>query len=184
MSDLRELFPILEDSLTQEGKGWTSVSENFTASQANAGAVLAVKDESGKLQYIPMVDGKIPVTFESADIVYKYARGGHAGDKNNYQVLATINLINNKAYTGLEWVVSCYRDTHFEIVKIDDSTGTPVETVLADILTSAGCVTHAGGLKNLKFVAGATGTCILVVRAKNFGVASQMRATISIIENQ
>ena len=184
MADVRSHWVILEDPTTAAGIPLHKVAEGDAASARNAHAVLPVKDDSGNLQYIPMVDGKVSVTFQGGDISSLSDHGTHAGDNSAYQDLCTIVLQNDVDYEKLGWVCSCFRDCHFEIVWIDDVGGTPTEEVLADVLCGPGDYTDSNELLEVKFTSGATGTQHLVLRAKNMNAASTMRASLTIEENQ
>ena len=184
MADVRSHWVTLENPTTTAGVPLHHVTEGDAANARNAHAVLPVKDDSGNLQYIPMVDGKVSVTFQGGDISNLSDRGEHAGDNSTYQDIATIVLQNDTVYEKLGWVLSCFRDAHFEIVFIDDVGGTPTETVLADILCGPGDYTDSNELIEVTFTSGSTGTQNLVVRGKNMNAASTMRGTITIQENQ
>lgn len=181
MADLRESFPILENSGTQAGEPLHKVLEGDTPTAKNAMASLSFKDSAGNLVY-PTLDnsGALPVTLEGAKIC-RTARGTAVGSQSS-TVVATIVLTNGKAYENLDWVVSCFRDAIFEIVKIDDVGGTDTETILADVLVGAGDYTDSGELKCQAFTAPATDVNHLVLRAKNINATSDFRGSLSIGE--
>lgn len=138
--------------------------------------VLGYRDSSGNL-IAPQLNaaGAMPVTFDAG--VEKYARGTVAGNASITDV-ATMTLTANKVYKSIEFLVSCFRDALFELVQVDDAT----TTVLADVLVGPGHFTQAVRLENLLITAGASGTQVLKLRAKNFNALSDFRATVTAIE--
>ena len=180
MADVRSSVCVLEDVSTQAGLPWHKVAAGDAAASKNAGAVLGVKDESGNLQYIPLIDGKIPVTFDASDIAHLYDQGNHAGSAT-YVTLATITLQNSKDYRQLEWVASSFRDSVFQVIWNDDTTPT---TLLTIRVSSHGEVTTDGEFEHLDFTSGASGTQTLIIQGKNSNALSDMDATIAIEENQ
>lgn len=181
MADLRESFPILEDSSTEAGLPLHKVLEGDDPTAKNALPSLSFKDSSGNLVY-PTLDnsGALPVTLEGSKVC-KSERGESVGNQT-FQDIATITLTNSASYEDLDWVVSCFRDCHFQIVTVDDVGGTDTETILADILVGAGDFSDSGRLKCETFTAPAAGVNVVKLKAKNINALSDMRGTITIGE--
>ena len=180
MADLRESFPILEDSGTQEGQVLHKVLEGDDPTAKNALPSLSFKDSSGNLVY-PSLDssGALPVTLEGAKECQS-ARGEDAAGNASFVDIATITLTNGSTYEDLDWVCSCFRDAHFQIVRVDDVGGTDTETILADVLVGSGDFTDSGRIRCEKFTAPGTGVNVLKVKALNLNALSALRASISI----
>lgn len=182
MSDLRTSFPTLEDSSTQAGAPLHKVLEADASAAKNASAALIAKRQSdGTLRYLNMDDAGNLLVSQDGGGTYKKARGTTSGSLTNVTV-AEISLTANAVYKGLSWVVSCFRDSIYEIAAINDPSGTPTETILADILVGSGDVTDSGALKEISFTAGATSP-VLRLRAKNLTVVSDFRGTITTTED-
>lgn len=181
MSDLRTSFMILEDSSSQAGLPLHKVLAGDAAAAKNALAALICKDPSNNLQYLKQDSaGNLLVTADGGGTPKK-ARGTVAGN-TSITTVCEIALTAGAVYKGLSWVVSCFRDAIYEIVAIDDPTGTPTEVILADVLVGSGDVTDSGELRNVSFTAGATDP-VLRVRAKNTQVASDFRASVCTSED-
>lgn len=181
MADLRESFPILEDSGTQEGQVLHKVLEGDTPAAKNALPSLSFKDSDGNLVY-PQLDnsGALPVTLEGTKVC-KSERGELTG-VGTFGDVATITLTNDALYEDLDWVCSCFRDAHFQIVTVFDVGGTDTEAILADVLVGAGDFTDSGRLKCETITAPSTGVNVLKIKAKNMNALSDMRGTLTIAE--
>jgi hypothetical protein len=177
MTDLRTSFPILEDSGTQAGLPLHKVLEADALTAKNAHAAFVAKRQSdGSARYLNMDSaGNLLVTMDGGGTPKK-ARGSVVGS-TSITTVCDIALSVGAVYKGLSWVVSCFRDAIYEIVAIDDPSGTPTEVILADVLVGSGDITDSGELRNVTFTAGATAP-ILRVRAKNTSVASDFRASV------
>lgn len=182
MTDLRTSTPILEDSATQAGLPLHKVLEGDAAAAKNAlPALVGKKVSDGTLAYFKFDDtGAAYVTTDQAGTMKK-ARGTTTGDVA-IKTVVDLALTPGAVYKGLSWVVSCFRDAIYEIVAINDPSGTPTEVILADVLVGSGDLTDAGELRNITFTAGATDP-VLRVRAKNLTVASDFRAAITTLED-
>lgn len=183
MADPRTNFPVLEDASTQAGLPLHKVAEGVAASGKNALAALAFKDPSGNLIYpVTDTDGKIVITSEADNIAYLSAKGELAAGAGTLTVVTEceITLVAESEYRNIGFIVSCFRDAHFQIVQVDDAS----ETVLAEILVGPGHLTHSEQLVGLNFIAGATGTQKLKVMGKNMNAQSSLRASLMVAEVQ
>lgn len=180
MADVRESFPTLEDSGTGAGLPLHKVLEGDASAAKNASAGLVAKKGDGTLRYLQVDDaGNLKVTTDGGGTQVKDR--GTASGNTSLVTVAEITLTADANYVGLDWVCSCFRDALFEIVLIDDPSGTPTEEILADVLCGPGDFTDSGTL-NLRFTAGSTDP-VLRVRAKNFNTTSDFRASISTTED-
>lgn len=181
MADVRESFPTLEDSSTGAGLPLHKVLEADASAAKNASAGLVAKRASdGTLRYLQLDDaGNLKVTTDGGGTQVK-DRGTATGN-TSFVTVAEIPLTASAGYVGLNWVCSCFRDAIFEIVLIDDPTGTPTEEILADVICGPGDFTDSGTL-DLRFTAGATDP-VLRVRAKNLNTTSDFRATVATTED-
>ena len=156
---------------------------DFDYQQGNAAAgtsgtvAFAFKDSSGNL-VLPQLDasGQIKVSFTD-NTCLKSTAGLVAGSTSLQDVTgASITLTASTSYKEIGFVLSCRRDSLFQIVQVDDAT----TTVIAEFIVGAGQYTIVGELHCLVITAGATGTQTLKVRGKNFeGVSADLRATIT-----
>lgn len=183
MADPRTNFPVLEDASTQAGLPLHKVSEGAAVSGKNALAAMSFKDPSGNFIYpITDADGKVVVTSQADNIAHLSAKGELAAGAGTFTLVTgcTITLVAESEYRNVGFIVSCFRDAHFQIVQVDDAT----ETVLAEVLCGPGCLTVSEQLEGLNFIAGATGTQELKVMAKNMNALSSLRATLVVAEVQ
>lgn len=179
--NLREVFPILADSAAS-GAGYdvTRAYEGFAASGVT-GAVpaLVAKDSNGNLIFLQLdAQGRLPVA--SIAGVPKAARGDlDDGVTSGYTEVTggTIILTGGKTYANIQCIVSCFRETHAELVWNDNGT----EKVLADIVIGPGEYTYDFDLLNEQILAG-TGTQELMIKALNINKASGIRSTITCLE--
>lgn len=176
MADVREVFPVLVNA-SDEG---VALSE-AQAGQAAAGKVgsvgFAYKDSGGNL-VLPQLtaDGKVPVSTEPPGVT-KYNRGENAGSLTTVTI-ATVTLVASKKYKNIEFLGSCFRDTLFQVIQLDDA----AETVLAEFLVGPGQYTFGKELNMVEITAGATGTQSLLLKAINIQKASTIRGTIGCLE--
>jgi hypothetical protein len=173
VADLRPSFVTLEDVSSQNGVPLHRAVEGDAAAGKNAhGALVAKRRDTGVLRYIPLSeDDAIPVTFAGANTARLADEGSVAGS-TSFQVVATLPLTNDAVYTELSAGFSCFRNAIAQLVQIDDSLGTPVETIHAVFRCGPSDFNGAPELRSLGFTAGAVGDCILVVRAKQLESAS------------
>lgn len=189
MAHERESFPTLENIDTEVGEVLSRLNEGDSpialdlVTKKNGLIGFSFKDVNGNV-VLPTLnaDGSIPVELDAGTTLR--ARGSDVdGDDTVKMVLATIPLTANKTYTKLSAQGSCFRDTEFEIVLIDDVGVTDTETILDEFLTGPGQFTTKSGLTIDEFnTNGFTGTINLVVRAINLNKASKTMASISVNE--
>lgn len=182
MSHEREVFPTLEND-TQQGVALNSRQEGEAAASKNGSIGFAFKDASGNVA-LPQLnnEGAIPVTSDAGTT--KRARGADAdGDAVTPMVLGQIVLTVDKSYTKLSAQGSCFRDTEFQVVLIEDVGVTDVETILDEFLTGPGQFTTKSGLEVDIFNTNSfTGTIHIELRAINLNKASKTTGSISVNE--
>ena len=180
MADVRESFPTTENG-SGVGVPLSSVQEGDASAGKNAAPGLVAKDNTGDLVYLSTnAAGSLNIAISDGS-VSKSSRGTVAGN-TSMTTVCSIALTAGATYHGLSWVTSCFRDAIYEIVAIDDPAGTPIETILADVLVGSGDFTDSGRLDDVSFVAGATAP-VLRLRAKNLNTTSDFRGSISIRED-
>ena len=139
--------------------------------------VMPCKDESDKIQYIPLSGSKVPVTFDAG--VEKNAHAVVEGVADTATEVCKITLTADKVYEKLEAVVSCNRNCRFEFIQKDDA----AETQKLSLLVGPGQYTITLKMESFKLTAGSTGTQELILKGTQLqGPASDMHGTISIIE--
>jgi len=180
MADLRESFPILEDSSTGVGSA-PFKSQNGDPSAGKVGMTSWVfKDASGNLVH-PQLNsaGQISVTSDASG-TFRNAKGElAAGSATMVDVTsASLTLAVSKTFIKLSCVVSCLREALFNIVQINDVT----TTILSEIVIGPGQYTFQWCQPEFEISSGATGVQTLKVQAKNFDKLSSLRATISAVE--
>lgn len=178
MADVRSVFVNLEDSSSKAGLPLHKALEGEAIAAKNAQGALVAKDPSGNFKYLETdANGNLTV-IAGYDYAALSDHGTNAGNAA-FQDIATITLTADKEYKSLEWLVSSFRDTVFQLVQIDDAT----ETVLIDgIRVGNALLTNSGKLEGLEFTAGSTGTQELVLRGKNLNATSTMDGVITIKE--
>lgn len=186
MADPKSVFNILGDTAASDtGLSWSKVLHNDPFAGKNAGPVLTFRNAANNLRYA-LVDAqdRVMVNSDEGDTACLSASGELAAGSVGTLVEVTnaeILLQTAMEYEDIGFVVSCRRDSLFQIVWDDDG----AETVLAEAVVGAGAYTVGQELHCLAFTSGATGTQRLIVKAKQFeGVASSLRATITVTEIQ
>lgn len=179
MADLRTSFVVLEDVASQAGRAWHAAVQGDAAAGKNAGPVLAVKDQAGNLQYIPMINGAIPVTFEG--VVAGLNANGLVAGNAAFTDVAVITLTPDAEYKKVGFVAGGTRDMRFQIVQVDDMTTT---ILVQGIVTGAGNMSLSELLESIEFTAGSTGTQELKLQAKCLNALSDMTGTITTYEIQ
>lgn len=177
MSDVREVFPILE---LANGTGQTaSARTDGDAAAAQYGIIgFSFKDSSGNV-VLPQLspNGELP-TINGVPTICKSQYGELLAGSLTIVDLATITLTASTDYKKIEATGSCFRDTLFEIVQVDDATETQVDA----FLIGAGQYSFKLMLECSAFASGATGTQELILRATNINKASALRGRISVEE--
>lgn len=179
MADLRESFAILEDDSTGAGEALISRIEG-EASAAKEGLIaFSFKDDSGNV-ILPALNasGQLPViTTASISCVTGTAKvSGSASEVTVLDVSVTVA----KDITEIEVLASCFRDTIWRLVHVDDPAGTPTETELGLFVSGSGQFSIDFAHKCMK-VAGAASVTAPVLRllGTNENKLSDMRGTIS-----
>lgn len=180
MSEVRESFPVLENTGTGAGEALASKQEGVAPGSDNGLMALAFKDSSGDL-VLPQLDaeGRLPVTLEGVG-VEKSAAGELADGSGSMADItgASISLTVDKVYGQIKFNVSCFRDAYFNIVWVDD--GTP--TVIGRARCGSGQYTVSVDLHKKLLTAGSTGVQVLKIQGQNMNTQSAMSAEISCIE--
>ena len=185
MADLKESFATLEDDASGAGEALISRVEGEVAA-AKAGSIgFSFKDSSGNVVLPTLTaDGKLPVTSDGAGIPHD-AHGEDAAGSATFVDVITQVLALTKTYTSFNYVVSCLRAAHFQLIHIDDVGNTDVETVLCDVILASGQYTFEGSAPKRELnTTGGTGVQNLVLRAKNLEAnkLSALRGCLSYIE--
>jgi len=183
MADLREVFPILSDSATGAGEAAISRVEGEAAAGQEGLIGFSFKDASGNVVLPSLTsEGKILVDTEGFGGVCKSDYGSNAGSLS-VTTIATLDetvISVSKVYEKFEVLVSCMRDTLWEIVYIDDTNGTPVLTVIAAFLTGPGQFTVIGKIDCLELdTTGGTDDQNIILRATNLDKASTTRGLLA-----
>jgi hypothetical protein len=177
MANLRESFPTLENTTTEEGVALGARIEGQSSAGVNGAIGFAFKDVDGNV-VLPQLNaqGQVPVTMEQVGNNL-YARGENAGSATEV-LLATIALATSKTYEDIFLQVSCFRDTEFRLTWNNNG----VETELAAALVGPGSLTFGQLLEGVEFTSGATGTQQLKIYGQNQNALSTMKATIAVKE--
>ena len=185
MADKNPVFNTLQNLGDSEGAPIHKGIEGETTAGKNAAPGLVAKDDSGNFIYLKTNSaGELIVSQDSSELANLKTTAEVVGSGTEVLV-AKITLTASKVYKGLGWVASCFRDTIFRIVSVDDVGGTPVEDVLVDgILCGPGDFTDSEYLKNMEFTAGSTGVQELQILAVNLNSTSDLRGTLTISEEQ
>ncbi len=178
MADVRSVFVNLEDYTTKEGTPLHKALEGDAIASKNAQGALVAKDSSANFKYLEIDDAGQLKVIGGYDYGYLHAKGTSVGSAT-IVAIATITLTVDKVYKDLEFLGSCFRDTVFSIVQLDDTT----ETILLDgIRVGNSQLSFACELKSLEFTAGASGTQSLILKALNLNALSTIDGAIGIKE--
>ena len=191
MADLRESFPGLENVSTGAGVAAGSRVEGDASSAINGAIGFAFKDNSGNV-ILPALNGTgqivtngltdtqlratpVPVTFGTVTGNGKRARGTVGGSATLVTV-ATLTLAVSQIYENLDFIVSCFRDSRFQVILNDNGS----ETIIADACLTPGCTSFQGQLTEAEFATGATGTQSIIIKALNLNALSDFYASLSV----
>lgn len=189
MAHEREIFPILEDiedncgyavNRIHEGESPRNIADD---DDKNGLLAFSFKDKDGNV-ILPQLnnEGAIVVTADPGQCI----RNGSintGGDTASYFNLATITLSADTTYTRLSAIGSAFRDTDYEIVRVDDVGGANNETILGNFLSGPGQFTSKFNLGNDCFdTNGLTGVIELRLRAINLQKATKTSGYLSINE--
>jgi len=177
MADKRESFPSLEIDGTEVGAALAARQHGDAALAKNGAIGFAFRDASDNV-VMPKLNsaGQLPVTSEASGNG-KTANGKLVGTQTQADV-AVLTLTPDKRYENLDLIVSCFRDSIFELVQVDDAT----ETSHGEFLVGPGCVSLHAKLQEFEILAGSTGTQELIIRGENANATSDMRAIFTIKE--
>jgi hypothetical protein len=184
-NDITQAIPTVEDTSNNEGKPLALAVEGQTITGKNASAAFAAKDSADQFKYLEVDgSGQLKVVVGGGATTAKLSDSGNVTGGTTEQTVLTITLQNSLEYCDLSWVVSNFRETEYRVIWVDDVGGTDTETELMTVLCNPSDPTDSGRLSEFSFTTGATGTQELRVVGTNKSVASQMRASISILEIQ
>ena len=182
MAHERESFPTLEND-NEQGEVLKGRQEGMDALLQNGSIGFAFKDKDDKV-ILPKLNNEGAIFVSSdAGTTIRDSGSDTDGDDSVKMVLATLVLTAEKEYTKLSAQGSCFRDTEFEIVLIDDVGVSDTETILDEFLAGSGQYTTKSGLEIDSFsTTGFTGTINLVLRAINLNKASKTMGSMSVNE--
>ena len=181
MSDLKESFATLEDSVTGAGEALASRIEGEAAAAQNGAIGFSFKDSSGNV-ILPALTaaGRIPV--DTTAVAGTVVRDHNIIDSGSVAVgvnndVVTLVLSVNEIYNCADYMSSCSRDCTWTLVHDDNG----AETILESWYSGPGQYTFNEEPKNLTITAGATGTQELILRG-NPRKASDLHGRVSIID--
>lgn len=182
MSHERESFPTLEND-AEQGINLSARVEGETPVAKQGSIGFSFKDNAGNV-VLPQLNPEGAIVVSGDAGTTKRARGEDLdGDDVSPMDLVTITLAADKLYTKLSAQGSCFRDTEYEIVLIDDVGVSDTETILDIFLTGPGQFTTKSGLDIDSFdTNGFTGVVELHLRAINLNKASKTTASMSVNE--
>ena len=185
-TDNPQAFPVLEDPTTKTGVALAKVLEDDAAAGKNALPALVGKDPAGNLRYLkPNTAGELVVDTDSEEVACLSGSAKVSGNNTTEQDVISITLQNSVEYKKIGWIVSCFRQAEYRIVHIDDEGGVgEAENELATMLVGPGDYTDSGELDCLNFTSGATGDQVIKIVGLNKDAASDLRATLSLLEMQ
>lgn len=182
MSDVKEAFATLQDDATAAGLALISRVEGDVAAAKRGSIGFAFKDAAGNV-VLPSLDalGNIKIALMYPPPLS--AKGElAAGSLTAIDVTgASITLALAKVYTNLAFAVCCRSDSLFQVVHVNDSAGTPVETVVCEAIVGPGNYTQSIVLPGFKLDTTAdTGVPLLKIKAKNFEMLNSLRGSLSV----
>jgi len=203
MADVRESFPVLEGAsgeglaLREVQQGDAVAAKNgllgFAFKDATGNAIaapvkvegnapgdavpgLVFKDSAGNLVYPQLnASNALPVSFTPPTGVGKSSRGTATGSASNTTVVS-LTLANSKIYKNLEYIVSCFKETIYQVILSDNA----VETIISDALVGPGMFTASCSLLQKEITTGATGTQLLLIKGQNLSGTSDFRASLCV----
>lgn len=180
MADLNEVFRTLLDG-SNVGQALKKMVIGDSPTSANGAIGFAFRDSSGNVTMPQLTaDGKLPVDTEASGGTCRHGKGEHAGSTSIVDVTsATVTISGGVAANKIHAICSCLHASLFQVVYVDDADAVPVETILAEGIAGPGQFTIDIGTDCLsQDVSGGTGAQKIKVKAKNFAIASTLRATI------
>lgn len=179
MAHVRESFPILEDAITKEGIALHK-SENGDASAGKVGAtVWAFKDSAGNLVHPQLnTEGALVVTSEGAGIPKSATSDGEVAGSLTLTNICEVALSVSKTYGKISANGSCFKETIFYLVQLDDA----AETILGAFIVGPGEYSFSLNLGATEIASGSTGTQKIQLKAKNLNKASDFLGNIACLE--
>jgi len=147
------------------------VTNGLTDAQLRATAVPV----SGPLTDAQLRATPVPVTFGTVTGNGKRARGTVGGSLTLVTV-ATLALAVSQTYENLDFVISCFRDSRFQVILNDNG----AESIIVEGCLTPGCSSFHGQLSEAEFVTGATGTQSIIIKALNLNSLSDFYASVSV----
>lgn len=161
-----------------------SKSQAGDAAAGKVGSTAFVfKDANGNLVLPTLTpEGKLPVDYQGAGIS-KSACADDTGDgfvagSLTEQTICEISLTAGKTYGRITFSATCFKESVYRLVQIDNAT----ETTIATIIVGAGQYTVEKNLGEKEIVTGSTGTQKLVLKGFNVKKVSDMGGEISCLE--
>jgi hypothetical protein len=179
MADVREVFPVLVDEVTDEGRALTAAQAGDAAAAKTGLVGFAFKTHNGQLVLPTLTpEGKIPVDFQGAGVSLSASSNGPVAGSLTNVTVAEVTLAQSKTYGRIQATGSCFREAIFEIVQQNDT----VSTIIGSFLVGPGQFTFTWNAGETEVTSGATGTQKLILRAKNLQKASDFRGNIAALE--
>jgi hypothetical protein len=185
MPDTTELFKTI-DAGSGSGAAPSQVLDGGTTAVSGLLGLLgfAFKDSSGKA-VLPQLTaaGRLPVdTDDYYGTPYKVNGSLAAGSVGSSVLVtgATITVALSQTFRKFGLICSCLQSSLFQVVYINDASGTPTTTVIGEAIVGPGAFTWSGDFPEwLLTTVGGTGVQKIEVHAQNFQVPSTLRATLS-----
>jgi len=158
--------------------------EGDAPSTDNGSMAFGFVDSSGNL-VLPALnpDGTLPVAVDSGTPIRARATDGTGSTSLIDLSGALVTAALTKVYTKMSMKVSSRRDTLFQLIYVDDSAGSPTETVLIDTVVGSGQYTDlAYLLTDFVDTTGGTGVQEFKVKYQNFSNADAVWASLSVNE--
>jgi len=183
MADLRTVFPILADSVTEAGEPAISRIEGEAAA-AIAGLIgFSFKDSSGNV-VLPQLTtaGAIPVDTEADNISCLSDSGEVASPVVDTESdVVTLSLTSSTVYRDIFFLVTATRWTLYRIYWVEDVGGTPIEHDLGWAHCGPGGYTACCNMTCTTFTAAATAS-ELRIGGTSKDKASTLRASLAVKE--
>ena len=182
MAHERESFPTLETD-SEVGAVLKRRQEGQAALLQNGSIGFSFKDKDNNV-ILPKLNDEGAIVVSGDPGTCKSDFGNDTdGDKNNKMVLCQIPLTVDTIYNKPGAIGSCFRDTEFEIVLIEDVGVTDVETVLGEFLCGPGQFTTPYSPRCEAIdTSGLTGVIELQLRAININKESKTSGQLSVNE--
>lgn len=178
MTELRTSYPNLEDVSSGAGLPLHKALPGDAVAGVNMhGALVAKSGSNLALLKLNPVTGALIVDTAGATTNKKSSPAGElaAGSATFAAVTgAEITLTASKVYQNIGVIVSCRRDSIFQLIQQDDVT----DTVLAEFIVGSGAFTIVESISDFEITAGATGVQKLKIKAKNFEALSSLHASV------